>query len=93
MSEELKYKIGDRVWVVFDRGNPKYLTISKIEKKWVTLDCDRNWRFLQGSNDLEEPGRGKIGRIFRSQEQWESIVTGRIARDASTSIANPDKYR
>ena len=82
MPEELKYKVGDRVWAVFDRGNPQYLAVSKVGRKWITLDCVRNWRFLIGSQILEEPGFGRVGTVFESQEKWEAIVTERNAKNA-----------
>lgn len=82
MSEELKYKIGDRVWTVFDRGTPKYMTISKVGTKWVTLDCDRNWRFLIGSKILEEKDFGRVGTVFKTQGQAEEEATSRYARSS-----------
>lgn len=82
MPEELKYKVGDRVWVVFDRNRrSEYLSVSKIGRKWITLDSARNWRFLIGSQTLEESGYGKIGTVFESQEKWNAIVAERIEKD------------
>ena len=82
-SEELKYKVGDRVWVVLDRkGLPEYIPVSKSGRKWITLDNVRSWRFLIGSQVLEEPGYGRIGTVFESQEKWEAIVTERNAKNA-----------
>ena len=84
MSEELKYKVGDRVWAVFDRGNPQHLAVSKVGRKWITLDCVRNWRFLIGSQILEEPGFGRVGTVFESQEKWEAIVAEKNAKEVFT---------
>gem|GEM_PF-3221812 len=76
MSEELKYKVGDRVWVVFDRcrNPPIYLSIAKYGRKWITLDCAKEWRFQIGSTVLESPELGKLGAVYESREQWEAIV-------------------
>lgn len=82
MSEGLKYKVGDRVWVFFDRTRqPEYLSVSKSGRKWITLDNVRSWRFLIGSQVLEEPGYGRIGTVFESQEQWEAIVAENAAKN------------
>ena len=85
MPEELKYKVGDRVWAVFDRnGRPEYLSVSKLGRKWITLDSDRNWRFLIGSKILEESGFGRVGTVFESQEKWEAIVAEKNAKEVFT---------
>ena len=84
-SEELKYKVGDRVWVVLDRkGLPEYIPVSKSGRKWITLDNVRSWRFLIGSQVLEEPGYGRIGTVFESQEKWEAIVAEKNAKEVFT---------
>ena len=75
MSEELKYKVGGRVWVVFDRcSNPEYLSIAKYGRKWITLDSASELRFQIGSRTLEESKFGRIGAVYESKEQWETIV-------------------
>ena len=75
MSKELKYKVGDQVWAVFDRcRNPVYLSIAKCGRKWIALDSANELRFQRGSTVLESPGFGRLGAVYESKEQWKTLV-------------------
>ena len=86
MSKE--HKVGDRVWFVPEtwlipsHGNPQYVSIVKIGRKWVTLDGFRKWRFLLGGKIVEEPGFGRVGQWYESQEEWETIAGRDWAKSA-----------
>ena len=64
-----EYEVGDRVWFVPDRGDPHYVAIVLVSRDWITLDGWR-WRFSLDSKVVNQPGFGRVGQWFESQEEW-----------------------
>jgi hypothetical protein len=84
MTMTKEHKVGDRVWFVPDRRGyaPQYILIVKVGRKWVTLDGFRKWRFLLTGKIVEEPGFGRVGQWYESQEEWEAIAAQNRTRTA-----------
>lgn len=68
------FHVGQRLWFVHGdqrRGAPRFVKVSKIGRKWVSLDfC--NYRLDPETGWVDEPAMGSVGRIYLYKEDWEN---------------------
>jgi hypothetical protein len=74
VEREVKYEVGQSVYVVPAYGKPSAVTVEKVGRKWVSLSNHR--RVGQGSDRLDNPsGVGAIaGTVYESEAAYQATV-------------------
>ena len=67
--DKMDWKVGQGVWVVFKRGTLRYIEISKVGRKWVTLK--NGYRFEKTKTSLDGGDYVSPGRIYESKQAYE----------------------
>jgi len=66
----MDWQVGMEVWVVPPYGRPRAAKVTKIGRKWVTLDGGRE-RFEAETMHLDSGGFGSPGTVWLSEDEWK----------------------
>jgi phytoene dehydrogenase-like protein len=71
------YKVGDVVWLVLDRGEPKYATITNVGRRWAVISTKflgrefPSGRFDMATGAVDGRGYTSPGRVYRSKAEHD----------------------